>query len=725
VSGTEVVNPLEDSNYLLFCEDSILPVPQNGAAVVSVTIAPEIDIFFADPVSIPLGGSSSLIWRANHANSCIASATWGGVEVGPDLDSFVVSPIADTTYALTCSGPGGVPHVASVTVIVGSSLTVNISASPSRIGAGQSTILSWDTQLALSCTASSIQDPSGWSGPKSVSGGPTVVSPTQDTTYTLDCLGEGGAPGSGSVTVRIADPLSVSLSTSDEVIAPPPIGSARLSWSTTRDQFSDVSCSRSSLPEDSDWDAMDGAPSGNIPVGPAQDTTYTVTCEGDFYTGVSFSVTVSIAPIPTVSLTTDKRLIATGGLVELTWTSTDADRCSTLVASTGEAWTQDTGPASGTPPPRVAPLEQTEYRIECFGVHPTGASSAVVVTVDSNRAVYFADSWGEAVEVRSDRIALVASYEDGLRIVDVSDNTAPFEIGAFDPVECRNETPFGTETTEFILEDVEIDESDEDLVYLSAGSCGMWTLDLGFVAGVPNPTLLSIVDTEGWTEHVTVVEGHAFVSDYNGGVLIFDLTDPAAPVAVASVAFDDSDFGAALEIEVVLGGASGNANDYAYVVSDLGLRVLDVTIPARAFIVAQVDTDVRNGFIPQGIVVHDDLAYLSSWTGGLLFFDVADPTAPLLAGLSGRIATTDYAFYKLVVDEDLDLLYVAEGPRGIRVLDISNADAGEVTFFDQIDIGKFVWDIGRANGELFVGFGDLDDLSGGFQTIIDRPLDRP
>jgi hypothetical protein len=97
--------------------------------------------------------------------------------------------------------------------------------------------------------------------------------------------------------------------------------------------------------------------------------------------------------------------------------------------------------------------------------------------------------------------------------------------------------------------------------------------------------------------------------------------------------------------------------------------------------------------------------------------DVGNPSAPIL---SERIAT-DYAFYKLVSDPAAELLYVAEGLRGIRVLDVSNAGSfGGVMTVEQIDIGKFVWDIGRVNGVLFVGFGDLDDLSGGFQSIIDR-----
>ena len=719
VGGAEIVNPFDPLDpsrltfrYTLNCTDV---VGQSATDSVTVTIAPQLEFFDADPPSIGPGGSSSLIWNSNHADSCVASGGWSGVqETGPD--TFEVSPIETTTYTLTCSGPGGVPDVASVTVIVGSPVVVNISVARPRIGLGQTTTLLWDTQFANSCTATSSQDPAAWFGPQLLNGS-MEISPTVDSTYTLDCLGAGGAPGSGSVTVRIADALTATLTTSDDIIAPPPFGSATLTWSTAGDAASNVSCVASETPGSSGWTVPQNAPSGVAVVTPMDFTTYTLTCADQFYQGVVRTVTVAIAPVPTVTLTADKSVIATGGRVELTWTSTDAVRCSPT-----EAWVADPAdPAETSGSVFVTPLETTIYEIQCFGLHPTPGSNEdngalpVVVFVEKNRAVYNAPSWGEAVKVRSDGIALVASYEDGLRIVDASDNTAPVEIDFFDPVECIDETPFGPETVEFILEDVEIDELNEDLVYLSAGRCGIWTLDLGFVAGVPNPTLVSIVDTEGWTEHVTMLSGHAFVSDYNGGVLIFDLTDPAVPVAVANLGFDDKDFGAALEIAVVLGAANGN--DYAYVASDLGLRIIDVTIPSQAFIVAELDTDVDNGLIPQGIVVDRGIAYLSSWSGGLLVIDVGNPNAPLLS----QSIATDYAFYKLVADPTADLLYVAEGTKGIRVLDIANAGsfAGVITV-DQIDIGKFVWDIGRANGELFVGFGDLDDLSGGFQTIIDR-----
>jgi hypothetical protein len=713
INGNEIVTPFEDTIYTLRCNDS---VGQSHTAFISVTIAPEIEFFNADPVSIAEGGSSSLIWSANHADSCTASANWGGGTVGPGPATFlVVNPPADDTYTLTCTGPGGLPDVADVRILVGSAVTVNMGASPDRIGLGQTTRLSWNTALATSCTATSDFD-SAFTGIQPVNGN-FDVTPTRDTTYTLNCVGAGGAPGGGSVTVSIADPLTVSLVASAGVIAPAPAGMATLTWATTRDDGSFATCAASASPASSEWTGNLPPNNGSIVVSPGVATIYTLDCAvAGLGQSESSSVSISIAPIPTVTLAADKFVIAAGGLVELTWSSTDTDQPGSYCFPT-EPWTDNPAPTSGTA--FVSPLEATTYEMVCRGLgleelegSNEDTAAPTLVIVDANRAVYETDSWGEDVEVRSDEIALIASYEDGLHILDVRDRAIPSSISDFDPETCANETPFGTVEVDFILEAVAIDEFDEDLIYLSAGPCGLWTVDLDIQNGIPNPTVLSIIDTEGWTEHVALVGSIAFVADYNGGVLVVDVSDPASPQVITIVAFNDKDFGAALEVEVL-----GN---YAYVASSLGLRVLDVSVPAVSFVAAIVDTDVGNGFVPQGIAVYNDLAFLPSWTGGLLMFDVLDPTAPLLAGLSGRIATTDYAFYKIVVDEIAERVYVAEGIRGIRVLDIVRARAGQDPFVEQIDIGRFVWDVGLANGELFTGFGDLSDQSGGFQTIIDR-----
>ncbi|MDP6980198.1 MAG: hypothetical protein QF570_16630, partial [Myxococcota bacterium] len=383
----------------------------------------------------------------------------------------------------------------------------------------------------------------------------------------------------------------------------------------------------------------------------------------------------------------------------------------------------------------VEPLETTIYEIECYNdQQPTPGVDSETVIVDPARGVLDCMddpeggecvplSWGEAIEMRADRIALLGSYQDGLRIVDVSNPAVPSEIGSWDPVTCINDTPFGDETVDFVIEEVALDATDEDIVYVSAGPCGLFTVDLDFQGGVPNPVVLSIIDTDGWTEHVEMEGDTAYIADYNGGVLSFDMGDRSNPSPLGMVAYDDASFGAALEIDV--------EDDLAYVASSRGLRVVDISNPRDLRVVSSVDTDVDNGFVPQGIRIWNGFAFLSSWTGGLLVMDVRG--APVL--LPDRRVETDYAFYKLAIQEleaDVDgtpqaLLYIAEGLSGIQVVDISRVDPNSrYVTLEQIDIGKFVWDIGLYENDEseirpFVSFGELTNYDGGLQMIIDRP----
>jgi hypothetical protein len=76
--------------------------------------------------------------------------------------------------------------------------TVNLSASPESIFDGNSSTLTWSSSNADSCTGS------GFSTGGSTSG-EVEVSPNDDTTYTVECVGDGGS-NDDSVTVSVSDP---------------------------------------------------------------------------------------------------------------------------------------------------------------------------------------------------------------------------------------------------------------------------------------------------------------------------------------------------------------------------------------------------------------------------------------------------------------------------------------------------------------------------------------
>ncbi len=80
--------------------------------------------------------------------------------------------------------------------------TVSFSASPASITSGESSMLTWASTDATSCTASG-----GWTGTKLTSGSQSV-SPTVNTTYALTCVGAGGS-ASKSASISVSAPIVI------------------------------------------------------------------------------------------------------------------------------------------------------------------------------------------------------------------------------------------------------------------------------------------------------------------------------------------------------------------------------------------------------------------------------------------------------------------------------------------------------------------------------------
>jgi PKD repeat protein len=203
LSGNAIISPFITSTYTLTCTGAGGSASQSVTLTVNPPPVPTLT-FAADPTTITLGSSSVLTWSSTNATSCTASDAWTGTRVTSGTQT--VSPLSTSTYTLTCSGPGGsVNKSATVTANVPPPVpTVTISANPTTINAGSSSLLTWSSTNATSCTASDA-----WSGPFATSGSQTV-SPTTTSTYTLTCNGAGGASSqSATVTVVPLPPANV------------------------------------------------------------------------------------------------------------------------------------------------------------------------------------------------------------------------------------------------------------------------------------------------------------------------------------------------------------------------------------------------------------------------------------------------------------------------------------------------------------------------------------
>lgn len=238
--------------------------------------APGLQAVALSLIDTTQAGAAALIF-----SSPIDSSGNQGMQVSIDAaDNLYLagSTIYTTAYSpsLPTTSNGYEPQVASGDLVpyllkidlAGTSAapTVTLTAAPTTLTLGQSSMLTWSSSNATACTASG-----GWSGSESFSGTQSVTpAAVGAATYTLTCSGTGGsAVSSADVTVN-AVPPTVSIAVSPTSITEGQ--SATLTWSSTNA----TSCAASGA-----WTGSQ-ATSGTLQVTPAaaSNSTYTLVCDG-------------------------------------------------------------------------------------------------------------------------------------------------------------------------------------------------------------------------------------------------------------------------------------------------------------------------------------------------------------------------------------------------------------------------------------------------------------
>jgi hypothetical protein len=190
-----------------------------------------------------------------------------------------------------------------------------------------------------------------------------------------------------------------------------------------------------------------------------------------------------------------------------------------------------------------------------------------------------------------------------------------------------------------------------DLAYLAIGAGGLVIFDISNPAA---PVRLGGLDTSGFATGVQVVGNLAYVADNDAGLQILDVSNPAAPVRRGG--FDTS--GSAQGVQVV-----GNL---AYVADGgSGLQILDVSNPAAPVRRGGFDTSSY----ARGVQVVGNLAYVADSGSGLQILDVSNPAAPVRLG---GYDTSGYAYGVQVVGS---LAYIADDVAGLQILDVSTPAA--------------------------------------------------
>jgi len=320
---------------------------------------------------------------------------------------------------------------------------------------------------------------------------------------------------------------------------------------------------------------------------------------------------------------------------------------------------------------------------------------------------------------------------NGLRIFDVSFPATPALLGAY---------AAGSNCYEMSFTD------DQDVVYL-AGLPGVFAVS---VANPASPTLLySNSDGQGYScaggngialmasryTGLHVLDGnfnaietlgnagfamklhldgdYLYVADLSGGVRIYDLTVPEAPVFLEEVATDPNCQDLEIADDVLFAVNSNN--------SGAGLTLTDVSDPSTPMPISVFNT--TNGTM--GIGLAGDLCLLANGFGGLRAVDISHPLVPSLLGdLPFGANATD-------VEPQGNVAYAVSFGGGMLAIDIADPTAMSVInqqfwgFLNALDLtGDLAWVADGSQGLRVVDISDPADLNTvGIQAVGGQPRD--
>ena len=171
------------------------------------------------------------------------------------------------------------------------------------------------------------------------------------------------------------------------------------------------------------------------------------------------------------------------------------------------------------------------------------------------------------------------------------------------------------------------------------------------IANGKNVQLIGQNSELGYAVDVAVAGNYAYVADYEEGLHVVDITNPASPILRGSYPTAGHAKGVAV------------AGNYAYLVHEMdgGLRIIDVSDPF---------SPLEKGFYSmtgdgESITMSGDYAYIANGTEGLQIIDVSVPSSP--QGV-GSYDTNDLAHDVAVAG---DYAFVANGGEGLRIIDVS------------------------------------------------------
>ena len=299
-----------------------------------VTVSNNTSICPGGSAALTAGGATSYVWSPATGLSSTTGAT------------VTASPAATTTYTVTGTNANGCVNTATVTVTVNTQPVVTVAGNTTICAGGSTTLTAsgantfiWSPATGLSATNTAT----------------VTANPAATTTYTVTGTSGVGCTASTTVTVTV-NPLpvvsagaNVSICAGSSTILTA-IGASTYVWSPAS--------------------GLSSTTGATVTANPAATTTYTVTGTSAAGCVNTAAVTVTIKPLPVVTVSSNAA-ICPGGAVSLT-----AGGAATY------SWSPATGLSSSTGATVTAsPAATTTYTVTGTGANGCTNTAAVTVTV--------------------------------------------------------------------------------------------------------------------------------------------------------------------------------------------------------------------------------------------------------------------------------------------------------------------------------------------------------
>ena len=251
-----------------------------------------------------------------------------------------------------------------------------------------------------------------------------------------------------------------------------------------------------------------------------------------------------------------------------------------------------------------------------------------------------------------DNLVYLVSLESGVQIIDVSNPTQPRKIGSIEKGE--DETIWAIEIF-------------ENLAYIADNNDRLRVIN---VSNLNHPEELASLNL-GFGNLVTDIYlsgNYAFLSNYDGGVHVVNISNPNNPRIVS---FYDTPSGHDMSI-------TGN---YALLAEGAALRIIDVSDPQEPRSLGLFATKANI----ESLTSNRQFAFLANWVRGLRIIDVSNPTVPVELGhfeVDGKTANS--------IEVEGDYIYISDRFNGgLWKIDISDPSAPKEVDFFQSDLTNY------------------------------------